>query len=172
MSTLTSYRLCRYLIFSDRITFMDFILISIIGLATWLALITFYCVRLSLHYRRLTQGVTKKNLLSSLNHLIAQSKINKEELEMLTQKVENEIKQNKLHLQKIGFKRFNPFTSTGGDQSFTLCLLDENNTGIVISSLHSRESTRLYAKEIIKGKALSISLSVEENEVLKKVSNK
>jgi hypothetical protein len=151
---------------------MDFVLISFIGLAVWLSLITFFYLRLSLHYRRLTEGVTKKNLLPSLNHLIAQSKTNKEELDMLTQKVENEIKLNKLHLQKIGFKRFNPFTSTGGDQSFTLCLLDENNTGIVISSLHSRESTRLYAKEVVKGKCVNISLSAEENEVIKKISNK
>ncbi|MBU1071025.1 DUF4446 family protein [Patescibacteria group bacterium] len=151
---------------------MDFILISLIGLVVWLALITFFCIRLSFHYRHLTQGVTKKNLLSSLNHLIAQSKINKEELDMLTQKVDSEIKQNKLHLQKIGFKRFNPFTNTGGNQSFTLCLLDENNTGIVISSLHSRESTRLYAKEIIKSKSETVSLSSEEQEIVKEATKK
>lgn len=151
---------------------MDFILISLIGLASWLVLITFLYIRIFLHYRRLTQGVTKKNLLSSLNHLIAQSKTNKEELDRLTKRLEGEIKRNKLHLQKIGFKRFNPFTNTGGNQSFTLCLLDENNTGIVISSLHSRESTRLYAKEVIKGKAIKISLSAEEQEVVKKVLKK
>ncbi|MBU1200528.1 DUF4446 family protein [Patescibacteria group bacterium] len=151
---------------------MDFILISLIGLVVWLALITFFYIRLSFHYRHLTQGVTKKNLLSSLNHLIAQSKINKEELDMLTQKVDSEIKQNKLHLQKIGFKRFNPFTNTGGNQSFTLCLLDENNTGIVISSLHSRESTRLYAKEITKSKSETVSLSSEEQEIVKEATKK
>ncbi len=149
---------------------MDFVLISLIALAFWLVLITFLYLRLSLHYRHLTQGVTKKDLLSSLNHLIAQSKINKDEIDILTQKVNKEIDLNKLHLQKIGFKRFNPFTNTGGNQSFTFCLLDENNTGIVISSLHSRESTRLYAKEIIKGKSSNISLSTEEQEVIKKVS--
>ena len=151
---------------------MDFVLISLIVLASWLILITFLYVRLSLHYRRLTQGVTKKDLLSSLNHLIAQSKINKEELERLTKKLNQEIKHNKLHIQKVGFKRFNPFTNTGGNQSFTLCLLDENNAGIVISSLHSRESTRLYAKKIIKGKSTDTSLSAEENEVIKEVIKK
>jgi len=160
------------LLFSARIIPMNFFLISLIGLASWLVLITYFYIRLSLHYRRLTEGVTKKNLLSSLNHLIAQSKLNKEEIDNLTKKLENEIKQNKLHLQKIGFKRFNPFTNTGGNQSFVLCLLDENGTGIVISSLHSRESTRLYAKELIKGKASGVSLSAEEQEVVKKVLKK
>ena len=151
---------------------MDFILISIIGLASWLVLITFFYLRLYLHYRRLTQGVTKKHLLSSLNHLIAQGKLNKEEIDNTVKKLEHEIKQNKLHLQRVGFKRFNPFTNTGGNQSFTLCLLDENNTGIVISSLHSRESTRLYAKEITKGKAKEVSLSTEEQEIIKEVTKK
>lgn len=151
---------------------MDFILISLVSLAVWLAIITFLYIRLSLHYRNLTQGVTKKDLLSSLNHLIAQSKLNKEEIDRTIKKLEDEIKHNKLHLQKIGFKRFNPFTNTGGNQSFTLCLLDENNTGIVISSLHSRESTRLYSKKIIKGKSSDISLSAEELEVIKEAINK
>lgn len=151
---------------------MDFVLISLIGLAFWLLVISFLYIRIYLHYRRLTQGVTKKDLLSSLNHLIAQGKSNKEELDNLVKKLESEVKQNKLHLQKVGFKRFNPFTNTGGNQSFTLCLLDENNTGIVISSLHSRESTRLYAKKIIKGKSSSISLSAEEQEVVKEAIKK
>lgn len=151
---------------------MDFVLISLIGLAFWLLVISLLYIRIYLHYRRLTQGVTKKDLLSSLNHLIAQGKSNKEELDNLVKKLESEVKQNKLHLQKVGFKRFNPFTNTGGNQSFTLCLLDENNTGIVISSLHSRESTRLYAKKIIKGKSSSISLSAEEQEVVKEVIKK
>lgn len=151
---------------------MDFVLISLIGLAFWLLVISLLYIRIYLHYRRLTQGVTKKDLLSSLNHLIAQGKSNKEELDNLVKKLESEVKQNKLHLQKVGFKRFNPFTNTGGNQSFTLCLLDENNTGIVISSLHSRESTRLYAKKIIKGKSSSISLSAEEQEVVKEAIKK
>lgn len=151
---------------------MDFILISLIVLASWLVLITLLYIRIYLHYRRLTQGVTKKNLLSSLNHLIAQSKSNKEEISAVADKLEHEIKQNRLHLQKVGFKRFNPFTNTGGNQSFTICLLDENNTGIVISSLHSRESTRLYSKKITKGKSADISLSSEELEVVKEVVKK
>ena len=151
---------------------MDFISISLIALTVWLVLITFFYIKLHLHYRNLTQGVTKKDLLSSLNHLIAQSKSNKEEITAIAKKLEQEIKQNRLHLQKVGFKRFNPFTNTGGNQSFTICLLDENNTGVVISSLHSRESTRLYSKKIIKGESSDISLSSEEIEVVKEAVKK
>ena len=78
-----------------------------------------------------------------------------------------EIAENKKHIQKIGFKRYNPFTDTGGDQSFTTAILDETGDGIMISSLHSRENTRLYAKKVEAGKVNNQSLSSEEQEVIK-----
>lgn len=72
----------------------------------------------------------------------------------------------KSHLQKMGFVRFNPFNDTGGDQSFCLAILNGHDTGIVISSLHSREQTRIYAKRIVAGKTEGVELSREEAEAL------
>ena len=72
------------------------------------------------------------------------------------------------HLQKIGFVRFNPFSDTGGDQSFCLSLLDNEDDGIIISSLHSRGQTRVYAKAVKKGKGKELELSKEEAEAIKK----
>lgn len=71
----------------------------------------------------------------------------------------------KMSVQRVGFLRFNPFSSTGGDQSFSLALLDGRNDGVVISSLYSREGTRMYAKVIKGGKAVQ-QLSEEERRVL------
>mgnify|MGYP001564345562 FL=1 len=113
--------------------------------ALWLLIITIAFIRLHLHYGRLTKDVSQKDLLSSLNHFISLSIQNSDAQKKLSDKLEKEIIQNKKHLQKIGFNRYNPFTDTGGDQSFSAALLDENGNGIVISSLHSRENTRLYA---------------------------
>ena len=69
--------------------------------------------------------------------------------------------------QRIGIVRFNPFEDTGGNQSFALALLDGNDDGIVISSLHARAGTRVYAKTLTAGKADS-SLSAEETEALRR----
>ncbi len=125
-------------------------------------------VRLLLHYQRLTKNVSQKDLISALNQLISQTKENKEGLDHLSQQLKEEIESGRSHFQKIGFKRFNPFTDTGGDQSFCLALLDENDTGIVISSLHSRENTRIYAKKINQGKPVNNQvLSQEEQSVIK-----
>lgn len=142
------------------------------GFAFWLLLLTFLFIRLYLHYQRLTKGVSKKNLISSLNQLIAQAKSNDDDIKSVAKDLKREIKANKSHLQKVGFKRFNPFTNTGGNQSFSLGILDENGDGIMISSLHSRESTRIYAKPITKGKSAGTGLSAEEKQALKQALSK
>jgi hypothetical protein len=146
------------------------IVIAVLGI--WLLIITFLFIRLSLHYQRLTGDVNKKDLVSCLNQLISQTKANHEDIESVRKTLETEIENNKSHFQHLGFKRFNPFTDTGGNQSFALSLLDENHNGIVISSLHSRESTRIYAKMIKNGKSENQDLSKEETEVIRSTSNK
>ena len=67
--------------------------------------------------------------------------------------------------QRIGLVRFNPFEDTGGNQSFALALLDAEEDGIVISSLHSRGATRIYAKAVAAGRP-EAALSDEEAEAL------
>ena len=67
---------------------------------------------------------------------------------------------------RVGLVRFNPFEDTGGNQSFALALLDGRGDGFVVSSLHARTGTRLYAKAIAKG-ASETALSTEESEALR-----
>ena len=64
--------------------------------------------------------------------------------------------------QRVGFVRFNPFEETGGNQSFALALLDAAGDGWVLSSLHARSGTRVYAKAIKRGRA-DAALSDEES---------
>ena len=72
----------------------------------------------------------------------------------------------KLALQRVGLVRYNPFQGSGGDQSFALALLDHAGTGIVISSLHGRAETRIFAKRIENGRS-SHSLSEEEQQAIR-----
>lgn len=74
-------------------------------------------------------------------------------------------------IQKINFIRFNPFQDTGGDNSFILVLLDRTNTGIILSSLYTRENIRLYAKSIEAGKPKH-ALSAEEKKALEDAMHK
>jgi hypothetical protein len=68
--------------------------------------------------------------------------------------------------QRVGIVRFNPFEDTGGNQSFALALLDADGDGVVLSSLHSRSGTRVYAKSVSAGRA-EAALSEEESQALR-----
>lgn len=65
-----------------------------------------------------------------------------------------------------GILRYNPFKDLGGDQSFAIALLDGDNSGIVISSLHTRDGTRVYAKPVIRGNADKHPFSDEERQAI------
>jgi hypothetical protein len=69
-------------------------------------------------------------------------------------------------LRHIGMVRFNPFEDTGSDQSFAIALLDDARDGIVISSLHGRSNTRIYAKPV-EGATSSHALSEEESRAIR-----
>lgn len=71
----------------------------------------------------------------------------------------------KRSFQRIGLVRFNPFEDTGGNQSFALAVLDADDDGFVVSSLHGRNGTRIYAKGISRGRP-EASLSGEESEAI------
>jgi hypothetical protein len=63
---------------------------------------------------------------------------------------------------KVNVLRFNPFENIGGDQSFILTILNQHNDGVLVTSLHNRDLTRIYAKPIKKGEGDNITLSKEE----------
>jgi len=69
-------------------------------------------------------------------------------------------------IQRVGLVRFNPFEDTGGNQSFALALTDAKGDGLVVSSLHSRTGTRVYAKAISDGRSDG-ALSDEEQQALR-----
>lgn len=73
-------------------------------------------------------------------------------------------------IQKVGMVRYNAFQDTGSDLSFTLALLDENNDGVVLNGIYSREMSNIYAKPVEKGKS-NYTLSEEESQAIQKAIN-
>lgn len=79
---------------------------------------------------------------------------------------------NDFTIEKMELVRFNPFDDIGGDQSFILVLLDKNNSGVLLTSLHHRTFSRIYAKAIKNGQGDNITLSKEEKSaILKAISH-
>ncbi|MCI7121318.1 MAG: DUF4446 family protein [[Ruminococcus] gnavus] len=84
-----------------------------------------------------------------------------------TRDIDTIYKRMKTHYQKIGIVRYDAFQEMGGNLSFVLTMLDENNNGWVFNAMHSREGCYTYIKEIIKGESY-MELGEEERESLKK----
>lgn len=71
-------------------------------------------------------------------------------------------------LHKVGIVRFNPFKDIGGDQSFAIALLNGKKSGIVVSSLHTREISKVYAKPVVDGASSKYPLTEEEKQAIEK----
>lgn len=146
--------------------------IALTVLSVWLLVLTFLLTKYILHYRNLVQKTGKRNLKSILNEVLRMTQQNQKDLIELEKNLSKTDKESVKYLQKIGFLRFNPFSDTGGDQSFILAILNGKGDGLVLSSLHSRGVTRLYAKEIARGKSQTFDLSKEEQQVVNKLLKK
>ena len=73
-------------------------------------------------------------------------------------------------MQRLGFLRFNPFRDAGGDQSFALALADQEGNGFVMSSLHSRDVTRVYGKPLVGWESI-YPLTDEEKQAIEKAKD-
>ncbi len=107
----------------------------------------------------------------NLKEILSQFKELKEDLTNISQELEKIKKENTFSVQKVGIVRFNPFKETGGNQSFSIALLDARNNGVTISSLYGREGNRVFAKPI-KNSLSTYTLSKEEERAIIKAKNK
>ena len=103
----------------------------------------------------------------SLKEVLKQFEGLEKEVERISEGLENLKKEGKFSIQKMGIIRYNPFSEVGGDQSFSVALLDGNNDGVVVTSLYSREGNRVYGKALKSG-ASEYSLSGEEKKAIEK----
>ena len=114
----------------------------------------------------------KGGLDKTFQKLLLKLKDQEEEIKFFREKQAEFEKKQKNCFSKLGLVRFNPFASLGGDQSFTISLLDENDNGLIINSLHAREATRIYAKIIKAGQTAGINFSPEEKQAILEAKKK
>ena len=72
--------------------------------------------------------------------------------------------------QKAGLVKYDAFREMSGKLSYALALLDQNDNGVIVTSMYSRDGCFSYAKEVIMGES-KINLSEEEQEALEKAVN-
>ncbi len=104
-------------------------------------------------YRALVAGTSGGDLEQILHDHIAQVRATTQRLDELEALARQTDLASRRSLQWLGVLRFNPFDEVGGDQSFALALVDGYGNGVVVSSLHMRDVTRVYAKPLKKWEA-------------------
>lgn len=80
------------------------------------------------------------------------------DIQQSIQKIEGQLS---LCTQKVGIVRYNAFDDVGSNLSFAIALLDENDNGVVLNGVYSRDSSVTYGKPVENGKS-KYPLSAEE----------
>lgn len=121
--------------------------------------------KLKKRYEKFMTGKEARSLEKEIVGLYEDNKF----LKITTEKNKSDIRKlyRKLEsaFQKVGLVRYDAFRQMGGQLSFSLALLDENNNGFIINSVHSTEGCYSYTKEVRNGES-SISLGEEEKKAL------
>lgn len=121
--------------------------------------------KLRIKYNKFMNGLSDRNIEELLVACI--NKIN--DTAIKSKDIENHvnfIERNLLQcIQKVGMVRYNAFENMGSDLSFSIALLDGNDTGIILSGIYSRDSSSTYAKPVLNGKS-KYALSAEEFQAL------
>ena len=151
-------------------TYGFYLWLGLVGLTAlllvWLITLQLQVGRALWHYRRLVHDVDRGNLEDVLERQLELSQRTAEqvaELRQITQVLGETLQHT---LQRVGVVRFNPFQDTGGDQSYSVALLDDFGDGIVFTSHFHRDGSRSYAKPILNGQS-KYALSDEEREAIK-----
>lgn len=132
-------------------------------------LISAYCLwqNLSLNRVRKTffsgkSGLDLESVILGLKERLADGQRQQEALEQTQQEIKQALG---FAVQKVGLVRFNPFEGSGGNFSFCLALLDNHDSGVVITSMYGREQNRIYSKQVLQGIS-DVQLTKEEQQAV------
>lgn len=126
--------------------------------------------KLKKKYIKFMTGKTAKSLENEIVALFEDNKFIKSSIDKNKKDIRTLYHNMESTFQKIGIIKYDAFNQMGGKLSFCLALLDENNNGFILNSVHSAEGCYSYSKEIINGES-SISLGEEERQALNKAMN-
>lgn len=140
----------------------------IIGLVfgIWSIILTYLVWRERRYLQQLFPSSGERDIRNKFKELLEEvSEMRKKEKEFFDRLTKFH-EESLVHIQKVAISRYNPYGDTGGDQSFSIVMMDEKLNGFVLTSLHSRAGTRVYIKIVKKGQT-DLDLSEEETHVLK-----
>ncbi len=141
------------------------LMLLLVVVAALTLILLFKVQKLRGQYETLISGASEQNVEEVLIDYLKNTK----ELESRTKALEEKVRsievESRTHLQNIGIVRFNAFDGVGGDQSFSIAMLDDSRKGITLTGIFGHSDTRVYAKPIEDGIS-KYTLTPEENEAI------
>jgi hypothetical protein len=153
--------------FKIYILMTNYQLIITIILGIWVLVLSIFVFIIFSFFKKLSKNIKEADIRKTLDKILSSELKNEKDIKELTKEIDNIKYLDLKHIQKISLVRFNPFKEIGGDHSFCISLLDAKDNGVVLTTLHTRERTRIYAKAIKNGKS-ELELSSEEKKALLK----
>ncbi len=148
---------------------LGYVIIALVILTVVLLVISIVSMnklaKLDKKYKKFMQGKAAKSLETDIIKLYEDNKFmintvekNMKDIAILNKKLASVF-------QKIGLVKYDAFSHMGGKLSYSIALLDENNNGFILNSVHSTEGCYSYTKEIVAGES-AVLLGVEEKQAL------
>jgi hypothetical protein len=136
-------------------------------LGALLVILAVWLVRLELRLKKIFSGKKAGDFEGVINKIIDDISDLDSSRKKIFGSIDNIEGRLKRSVQGLGIVRFNAFKTLGGNQSFSIALLNETGDGLVLSSIYSREHVSVYAKPI-RDFSSEFDLTQEEKDALKK----
>ena len=117
-------------------------------------------------FNKFMTGKDAKSLEDEIVDLFHENKMIRAENDKNRKDIQDINKRMQRTFQKIGLEKYDAFSQMGGQLSFALCMLDENDNGFLMNSVHSTDGLNYSYSKMINGGIADVELSDEEKKAL------
>lgn len=138
-----------------------------IVLAVWLAVLSRRLSRLTRQYRAMIDGTGVADLETVIGGLQRRTAEAEGDIRRLSAELERQAEALRMSAGNIGVVRYNAFDGEGSDLSFAVAIVNEQRSGVVMTGIHSRGETYVYAKPVEGGDS-PYPLTPEERQAMER----
>jgi len=144
-----------------------FIILLLLVIGLGVAIIVLYSKynKLNISYQIFMRGRKAESLEEEIAELFGDISFLKMAAEKNRKDIKRMIENLRECYQRVGIVKYDAFSEMGGKLSFSVALLNDNENGLIINSVHSSDGCYVYTKEIVEGEC-AISLGEEEKKAL------